>query len=64
MRARATHQLQHTANDVLGLVGILLATEKVLLLILVSFPLVLDNNHWFLTVGTMTLSFLMYLSLC
>lgn len=64
MRARATHRLQHTANDVLGLVGILLATEKVLLLILVSFPLVLDNNHWFLTVGTMTLSFLMYLSLC
>lgn len=64
MRASATHRLQHTANDVLGLVGILLATEKVLLLILVSFPLALDNNRWFLNVGTKTLSFLMYLILC
>lgn len=62
MRASATHRLQHRANDVLGLVGILLATEKVLLLILVSFPLALDNNRWFLNVGT--LSFLMYLILC
>lgn len=64
MRASATHRLQHRANDILGLVGILLATEKVLLLILVSFPLALDNNRWFLNVGTKTLSFLMYLILC
>lgn len=64
MRARATYRLQHTTNNVLGLVGVLLATGKVLPLILVSFPLALDNNHWFLNAGTKTLSFLMYLILC
>lgn len=61
MRVNATHRLQHKANDVTGLVDVLLAPVEVLPLILVSFPLLLGNNHWFINSGTRSLSFLIHL---
>lgn len=66
MGASGTQRLQHTTNNgvLLGLGGVLLATGTVLPLILVSFPLASDNNHWFVNAGTKALSFLMYLILC